>query len=115
VPQDINPDSSTKSSPVGGKPPKATKPPTPNAKETTQESSKSMSPDGTQDSLGAGGALTSPTQAASSSNPAGVSSGPEPTESPRTSPMSPRSYGLGAIGGYHPGEGSSVPQPEKPS
>jgi hypothetical protein len=39
----------------------------------------------------------------------------EPTESPRISPTSPRSYGLGATCGYHHGEGSSVPQPEKPS
>jgi hypothetical protein len=56
-----------------------------------------------------------PTRAAPSSNPTGAPSSPEPTESPRTSLASPWSYGLGATGGYHPGEGSSAPQPEKPS
>jgi hypothetical protein len=67
-----------------------------------------MSPDGAQDSPGTGGAPTSPTRAALSSNPTGVSSGLEPAESYRTSPMSPRSYGLRATSGYNLGEGSSL-------
>jgi hypothetical protein len=107
-------DSSTKSAPVCGESPKAAKPPNPNVGETTQESSKPMSPDGAQNSLSAGGALTSPNRVTPSSNPVGTSSGPEPTESHRTSPTSPRSYGLGAAGGYNLGEGSSVPWLEKP-
>jgi hypothetical protein len=115
VPQDINPNPSTNSASVGDESPKETKPPTPNAEETVQEPSKPPSLDGARNSSGAGGALTLPTRAAPSANPAGTSSGPEPTESSRTSPMSPLSYGLGAIGGYHHGEGSSMPLPEKPS
>jgi hypothetical protein len=38
---------------------------------------------------------------------------PGPTESPRASPPSPRSHGLGATGEYQCGEGSSAPQPEE--
>jgi hypothetical protein len=56
VPQYINPDSSTKSVPVGSESPKATKPPTPNAEDIVQESMKPMSPGATQKSLSAGGA-----------------------------------------------------------
>jgi hypothetical protein len=100
---------------MGGESPKVTKPSIPNTKEVVQESLKPMSPDGAQDSPGANGAPTLPIRAALSSNPVGVSSGPKPTESPRTSPTSPRSYGLGATGGYHPREGSSVPWLAKPS
>jgi hypothetical protein len=94
---------------------KATKPLTPNAKETEQEPPKPPRPNGAPNSYGTSGALTLPTQAALSANPVGASSDPEPTESPRTSPMSPQSYGFGAAGGYHHEEGSSVPRPEKPS
>jgi hypothetical protein len=95
VTQDINPDSSIKSALVGGETPNMTKPLTPNTEETTQESLKPPSLGGTQNSPGAGGALSLPPRAASSPNPAGASSSPEPPESPRTSPMNLRSYGLG--------------------
>jgi hypothetical protein len=100
---------------VDGESLKVIKPPTPSAKETTQESPKPMSLDGTHNSHGAGGAPTSPTRAAPSSNPVGAPSDPKPTEFPRTSPTSPRCYGLGVVDDYHPGEGSSMPRPEKPS
>jgi hypothetical protein len=43
----------------------------------------------------------------------GTSSGPEPNEFPEPSLRSPRSYGLGAAGGYEHGEGSLVPQSKK--
>jgi hypothetical protein len=43
----------------------------------------------------------------------GTSSVPEPTESPRASPPSPQSHGLGAAGRSQHGEGSSTPQPEE--
>jgi hypothetical protein len=112
---DINLDSSTKSALMGGESPKMTKPQTPNVEEIAQESSKPTSPDGAQNYPSASGSPTSPTRAAPSSNPTGTSSGPKPTESPKTSPMSPWSYGLGTASGYHPGEVSSVPRLEKPS
>jgi hypothetical protein len=80
-----------------------------------QEPLKPLSLDDAQNSTGGGGAPTLPTRAAPSSNPVGASSSPEPTESPRTSPMSPWSYGLGSTGAYLHGEGSSVPRLEKPS
>jgi hypothetical protein len=60
VPQDINPNSSTKSAPVGGKSPKVTKPPAPNIEEIAQETRKPSSPGGTQKSHGASCALSSP-------------------------------------------------------
>jgi hypothetical protein len=80
---------------VGGESPKVTKPPTPNVEETAQESLKPSSPDGAQDSPGVGGAPTSPTRVAPSSNPTGASSRPKPTEPPKTSPMSPSPMDLG--------------------
>jgi hypothetical protein len=114
VPQYINPDSSTKSALVGGESPMVTKPPTLNTKETAQESRKPPSLGGTQNSPGAGGAMSSPLRATSSPNPASASSSPEPQEFPRASPTRPRSHGLRAVGGYHPGEGSSRPRSENP-
>jgi hypothetical protein len=114
VPQDINPDSSTKSAPVGGESLKVTKPLAPNTKEIVQESRKPQIPGGTQNSPGAGGAPSSPPRTASSPNPVGASSGPKPAEFPRTSPTSHRSYGLRAASGYHPGEGLSTPRPKNP-
>jgi hypothetical protein len=114
VPQDINPDSSTKSAPVGGESLKVTKPLAPNIKETVQESRKPRSPGGTQNSPGADGAPSSPPRAASSPNLVGASSGPKSAEFPRTSPTSYRSYRLRAASGYHPGEGLSMPRPKNP-
>jgi hypothetical protein len=69
---------------------------------------------GARGSTGAGGALTSPTCATPGQDPIGTSSGPEPAESPRASPPSPQSYGLGVAGGSQHGEGTSVPQYEEP-
>jgi hypothetical protein len=114
VPSDINPDSSTKSALVGGESPKVTKPPTLNAEETVHESLKASNLDDAQDSSGAYKASSLPTRAAPSSNPMGASSGPGPPESPKISPMRPRSYGLGTAGGYHPREDLLPPWPKKP-
>jgi hypothetical protein len=108
-------DYSTKSAPVGGESPKANKPLTPNTKETAPESLKPPSHGGTHSSPGTGGAPPLSTRATSSPVHAGTSSGPEPTESPKTFPLSPRSYGLQATGGYQRGEGSSMPRPKKQS
>jgi hypothetical protein len=113
MPQDINPDSSTKGTPASVESPKEDKPMNPHAKKTMLESPKPPSPRGTQGSPSASGAPSSPTQAASGSNLMGASSAPEPTESPKASPPSPRSYGLGVTGGYQPGEGSSAPQSKR--
>jgi hypothetical protein len=67
-----------------------------------------------QGSPGTGGAPPSPTHAALGHNPVGASSGTKPVESPKASPPIPRSYGIGYAGGHQTGEGSSVPQYEKP-
>jgi hypothetical protein len=99
VPQDINPDSSAKSAPVGSKSPNVDKPPSPLAEKSVPKSSKPPDPKDAQGSPGAGGALPSPTRAASGQNLMGTSSGPEPAKSPEASPPGPRSYGLKATGG----------------
>jgi hypothetical protein len=112
VPQDINLDSSSKSASVSSESPKVNKPLSPYTKKTAQESPKPSSPCSMQSSPGAGGAPSLPTHVASSPNPAGASSSPKPIKSPRTYPVSPGSYGLGAVSGYHPGEGSSGSQSE---
>jgi hypothetical protein len=113
VPQDINLDSSTKNVSVGGKSPKANKPLTPNTKETAPKSLKPPSPGGAHSSPGTGGAPSLSAWAASSLGPVGAFYDPELAESPKTFPKSPRSYWLGAAGGYQPGEGWSVPQSKK--
>jgi hypothetical protein len=90
------------------------KPTSPQAERTTPDSPKPSSPKGAHGSPGAGSAPTSLTHAALGQDPARTSSGLEPVESPRASPPSPQSYGLGAASGSQHGEGSSVPQSEKP-
>jgi hypothetical protein len=74
---------------------------------------KPPSPRGAQGSPSTGGAPSSLICAASGHNPAATSSDPEPDEFPEATPSSPRSYELRVVGGYQPGEGSSVPQSEK--
>jgi hypothetical protein len=113
VPRDINTNSSAKSAPVSNKSPKVDKPPSPQTEKTTPESLKPPSSKSARGSPGTGGAPSSPTCATSGHNAVGTSSGPGPDEFPKASPLSPRSYGLGATDGYQPGEGSSVPQFEK--
>jgi hypothetical protein len=114
VTQDIKPDSSAKSAPIGSESPKVDKPPSPPAEKTAPEPPKPPSPKDTQGSPGVGGAPPSPTHAASGQNPTGTSSGLESSKSPEASSPSPWSYGLRAAGGYQHGEGSSVPQSEEP-
>jgi hypothetical protein len=89
------------------------RPPSPQVERTTLDSLKPSSPKGAQRSPGAGGTLISPTCATPSEDPAGASSALEPIESPRAPPPSPRSHGLGVVGGSQHGEGSSTPQPEE--
>jgi hypothetical protein len=69
VPQDINQDSSAKSTLVGGVSPKVDKPLNPHDENTALDSPKPSSPKGTQGSPGVGGALTSPTRTARVSSP----------------------------------------------
>jgi hypothetical protein len=61
VPQDINQDSFTKSTPAGGESPKVEKPSSPQAERTTPDSLKPSRPKGVQGSPGASGTLTSST------------------------------------------------------
>jgi hypothetical protein len=51
VPQDINPDSYTKSALIGGESPMVIKHPAPNTKDVTQESWMPLSPGGAKNSL----------------------------------------------------------------
>jgi hypothetical protein len=111
APQDINLDSSVMNVPVRGELPKVDKPLSPHAEKTVPESPKPLSPKGTQCSRNAGGA-PSPTRAALGTDSVGASSDLDVAESPAPS-LGPRSHGLGAPGGYHPGESLSVPRPEK--
>jgi hypothetical protein len=113
VPQDINPDSPVKSTPTGGESLKVDKPPSLQAEKVTPDSLKPSKPKGAQGSHSSGCALTSPTRVTPDHDPAGASSVPGPTESPRVSPPSHRSHELGAVGGSQYGEGSSAPQPEE--
>jgi hypothetical protein len=94
VPQDINPDSSTKSVLMNGESSKADKPLTPNTEKSVPESSKLLSPGGTQNSLGVGGTPSS-TQASPSLGPAGVFSGSRLVESPRLPHQAPGPIDLG--------------------
>jgi hypothetical protein len=109
VPQDINSDFSTKSAAVDGESPKVNKAPTLDTEETARSPRRPRA----QVELNAPPVLevppSLPTRAALSPNMASASSSPEPAESPKTSPMSPGSYGLGAVGGYQHDEGSSMP------
>jgi hypothetical protein len=87
----------------------------PQAEKSTPEFLKPPSPKGARGTPGVGGTLPSLTRSASGHNPVGTPSGSGPTESPETTSLSPWSYGLGAAGGYVPGDGSSVTHSEKQS
>jgi hypothetical protein len=113
VPQDINPDSSTKSVPMSGESLKSNKPPTPKTEKTMLGSSKPLSSGGAQNSPGVGGAPSPSAQAAPSPSPVGTAFGSRTTESPKTSTPISRSYGLGSSSGYPLGGDSSVPHPKR--
>jgi hypothetical protein len=95
VPQDINRDSSVKSTLAGGESLRVDKPLSPQAEKTVPDSPKPSSPKGVQDSPGAGNVPTSPTLATLDHDPASASSLPGPTKSPKASPPSPWSHGVG--------------------
>jgi hypothetical protein len=104
-----------KSTPAGGESPKVYKPPSHQAERTALDSLKPSNPKGAQGSPSAGGALTSPTRATPDQNPVDACLVPGPNESPRASPSSPQSHGLGAAGGSQHGDGSSMPHPKEVS
>jgi hypothetical protein len=81
----------------------------PQAEKIVPEPSNAPSPKDAQGSPGTGGAPSCSTRATSGHNPTGASSGLELAESPKASPPSPQSYGLGSAVGHQTGEGSSVP------
>jgi hypothetical protein len=89
VPEDINQDPSTKSTPAGGESLKVDKHLSPQAEKTAPDSLKPSSPKGVQGSPGAGGAPTSPTRATPDHNPMGASSVSGPTESAERLPQAP--------------------------
>jgi hypothetical protein len=101
------------STPAGEVSPKVDKPPSPQTEKTMPDALKPSNPNGAQGYPGAGSAPTSPTHATLDHDLVGASSVMGPAKSPRVSPPSPRSHGLGAADEYQRGEGSSVPQPEE--
>jgi hypothetical protein len=89
VPEDINPEPSTKGALAGGKSPKVDKPLSPQAERTMPDSSKPPSPKGVPNPAGAESAPTSPPYAASSHDAAGASPRPEPVDFSEEPPLSP--------------------------
>jgi hypothetical protein len=75
--------------------------------------SKPLGSEDTEDPTGAKGALTSPSDASLGRDAVHQFLRTEPTEHPKASPQSPKSFGLRAPGGHQPGEGSSVPRSKK--
>jgi hypothetical protein len=110
-----HPVSPAKSAPVSGESPKVDKPPSPRIEKFAPELPNPPSPKGAQSPSSAKGALTSPTCVALSRDVVSTYPRPEPSELPKASPLSPRSYGLGALSGPRPSEGSSVPKSRKQS
>jgi hypothetical protein len=88
--------------------------PSPQVERTALDPPKPLSPKEARGSHGAGGAPTSLIRAALGQDPVGTSSRSEPTESSKSTPPSPQSYGLRAAGWSQHGEGSFVPQSKEP-
>jgi hypothetical protein len=109
IPQDIDPVSFVKGVPTSCESPKVDKPLSPQAEKPTLESLKSPSPGNAQGPTSAVGTPTSSLHATPSHDATKIPQRPETTEMPEVIPPSHRSSGLGAPGGPHTGEGSSVP------
>jgi hypothetical protein len=98
---------------VSDKSPKVDKPLSPYAEKTVPECLTPPSLKDTQHPPSASGAPSSPTHVALGHDLACASSGLELTESCDGPPLSPWSNGLRAPSGFHLGESSSAPRPEK--
>jgi hypothetical protein len=114
APQDIEPDTPTKDSQPGGKSPKANKPPTLDATKTAPKTSEPPSLSGVRSSPGLAPTPDPTTKMTPSPSVAGMPYQTEPTKSPKMTPPSPQSQGLG-FSGEAPlgGESTQIP-PEVP-
>jgi hypothetical protein len=113
VPQDIPSASPAKNLPPKSKSPKVDKPPSPFAGKTFPEMSNALGPENINVLVGAASHPTSPSTTDSRHDAAHQSPRPDPIEPQELSPLSAKSFGLGAHGGPQPGKGSSVQRPEK--
>jgi hypothetical protein len=102
----------TKSAPVGGESLKVDRPPSPQVEGNASETPEPSRLNGAQTPVGAKNAPTS-SDSALSLVAAHTSPRLKSTDLPEMTPPSPRSYGLGAPSGPHPGEGSSMPQSKR--
>jgi hypothetical protein len=113
VPQDIPLASPAKNLPPETESPKVDKPPSTSAGKTFLEMLNPLGPEGINVWTGAASNPTSPSAADSRRDATHQSPRPDPTECQEASPLSGKSFGLGAHGGPQPGEGSSVPRLDK--
>jgi hypothetical protein len=113
VPQDIPLASPAKNLPPESESPKVDKPPSPSAGKTFLEMLNPLGPEGINVRTGAASNPTSPSAADLRRDATHQSPRPDPIECQEASPLSGKSFGLGAHGGPQPGEGSSVPRLDK--
>jgi hypothetical protein len=116
APQDINPDSSMKAPEISGENLRAEEPLSPNAPKTDFKAPEPPSPSGTKSSPNPTKAPSpqkpSPSKTTPSLNPLETPLSPELAKSPKTTPPSPRSHGLGSIGEAPLGGGSTQHKPK---
>jgi hypothetical protein len=115
VPQDIHSASHAKNLPPETESPKVDKPPSPSAGKTFPEMPNPLGPEYTNVLAGATSNPTSPFVTDLRRDTIYQSTRPDLTERQEASPLSPKSFGLGACGGPQPREGSSMQRPEKQS
>jgi hypothetical protein len=113
VPQDIPLASPTKNIPHKSRSPKVDKPPSPCVGKTLLEMLNPADSEDINVPTGATRNLTSPLATDSRRDTTHQSPRPDSTVHQEASPISPKSFGLGAHGGPQQGEGSPVPRPEK--
>jgi hypothetical protein len=113
VPHDIPSASPAKNIPLESKSLKVDKPPSPSARKTLPETPNPPGLEGINLPIAATSTLTSESATDSRRDATHQSPKPNPTRHQEASPLSPKSFGLEAHGGPQPGEGSSVPMPEK--
>jgi hypothetical protein len=96
-----------------GEIPKVDKPPSPFARKPPPKTLNPPGSKGTCIPIGVMSNPTSPPTGDSKHDATTQSPRPDPTRHQDASPISPKSFGLGAHGGQQLGEGPSVPRPEK--
>jgi hypothetical protein len=119
VPQDIEPESPMRGSPISDEIPGAEKPSTPNAAKAAPKDFEPSCPSGTQSSHDTEANLTPPIAQKTSSaktmpslSAVDAPHSPRWAESPKMTPPIPRSHGLDSTSGAPLGGDSGEPQPE---